>query len=52
MVSGFYVSLIMQDEGLDVIVEGLDTLKNMAHDMNEEFDRQVLLMDEKLIFFV
>lgn len=28
----------MQDEGLDVIVEGLDTLKNMAHDMNEILD--------------
>ncbi|GFZ11422.1 syntaxin of plants 71 [Actinidia rufa] len=26
--------------------EGLDTLKNMAHDMNEEMDRQVPLMDE------
>lgn len=25
----------MQDQGLDVIAEGLDTLKNMAHDMNE-----------------
>lgn len=25
----------MQDEGLDVIAEGLDTLKNMAGDMNE-----------------
>lgn len=24
-----------QDQGLDVIAEGLDTLKNMAHDMNE-----------------
>lgn len=35
-----------QDQGLDVIAEGLDTLKNMAHDMNEEFDRQVPLMDE------
>ncbi|GKU96772.1 hypothetical protein SLEP1_g9967 [Rubroshorea leprosula] len=35
-----------QDEGLDVITEGLDTLKNMAHDMNEELDRQVPLMDE------
>lgn len=35
-----------QDEGLDVIAEGLDTLKNMAHDINEELDRQVLLMDE------
>lgn len=35
-----------QDQGLEVISEGLDTLKNMAHDMNEEFDRQVPLMDE------
>ncbi|XP_078431959.1 syntaxin-71-like [Wolffia australiana] len=35
-----------QDQGLDVISEGLDTLKNMAHDMNEELDRQVPLMDE------
>ncbi|RYR50881.1 hypothetical protein Ahy_A06g025882 isoform A [Arachis hypogaea] len=31
---------------LDVIAEGLDTLKNMASDMNEEMDRQVPLMDE------
>uniref|UniRef100_A0A5B7B1Z9 t-SNARE coiled-coil homology domain-containing protein n=1 Tax=Davidia involucrata TaxID=16924 RepID=A0A5B7B1Z9_DAVIN len=35
-----------QDQGLDVIAEGLDTLKNMAHDMNEELDRQVPLMEE------
>ncbi|KAL5572906.1 hypothetical protein UlMin_022503 [Ulmus minor] len=35
-----------QDEGLDVIAEGLGTLKDMAHDMNEEMDRQVPLMDE------
>ncbi|XP_073134163.1 syntaxin-71-like [Henckelia pumila] len=35
-----------QDHGLDMIAEGLDTLKNMAHDMNEEVDRQVPLMDE------
>lgn len=35
-----------QDQGLDVIGEGLDTLKNMAHDMNEEIDRQVPMMDE------
>ncbi|TKY48506.1 Syntaxin-71 protein [Spatholobus suberectus] len=35
-----------QDEGLDLISEGLDTLKNLAHDMNEELDRQVPLMDE------
>ncbi|KAH7553594.1 hypothetical protein JRO89_XS12G0031200 [Xanthoceras sorbifolium] len=34
------------DQGLDMISEGLDTLKNMAHDMNEEMDRQVPLMDE------
>ncbi|KAG8391857.1 hypothetical protein BUALT_Bualt01G0230600 [Buddleja alternifolia] len=32
--------------GLDVVAEGLDTLKNMARDMNEELDRQVPLMDE------
>lgn len=37
---------IKQDQGLDMISEGLDTLKNMAHDMNEEIDRQVPLMDE------
>ncbi|CAL5422403.1 unnamed protein product [Camellia sinensis] len=35
-----------QDQGLEVISEGLDTLKNMAHDLNEEMDRQVPLMDE------
>lgn len=35
-----------QDEGLDVIAEGLDTLKHMARDLNEELDRQVPLMDE------
>ncbi|KAL3536287.1 hypothetical protein ACH5RR_004748 [Cinchona calisaya] len=35
-----------QDQGLEVISEGLNTLKNMAHDMNEELDRQVPLMDE------
>uniref|UniRef100_J3M9J2 t-SNARE coiled-coil homology domain-containing protein n=1 Tax=Oryza brachyantha TaxID=4533 RepID=J3M9J2_ORYBR len=37
---------IKQDEGLDVISEGLGTLKAMAADMNEELDRQVPLMDE------
>ncbi|KAL9154182.1 hypothetical protein ABFS82_10G098300 [Erythranthe guttata] len=35
-----------QDQGLDVIAEGLGTLKNLAHDMNEELDRQVPLVDE------
>ncbi|CAL5349228.1 unnamed protein product [Camellia sinensis] len=35
-----------QDQGLEVISEGLDTLKNMAHDLNEEMDRQVPLMDD------
>ncbi|XP_059646896.1 syntaxin-71-like [Cornus florida] len=35
-----------QDQGLDVIAEGLDTLKSMAQDMNEEMDKQVPLMDE------
>ncbi|PHT37689.1 hypothetical protein CQW23_21262 [Capsicum baccatum] len=35
-----------EDEGLDVISEVLDTLKNLARDMNEELDRQVPLIDE------
>uniref|UniRef100_A0A5B7BGW8 Putative syntaxin-71-like n=1 Tax=Davidia involucrata TaxID=16924 RepID=A0A5B7BGW8_DAVIN len=35
-----------QDQGLNIISEGLDTLKNLAHDMNEELDRQVPLIDE------
>ncbi|GMJ10613.1 syntaxin of plants 72 [Hibiscus trionum] len=35
-----------QDEGLDVISEGLDMLKNIALDMNEELDRRAPLMDE------
>ncbi|GMJ12015.1 syntaxin of plants 72 [Hibiscus trionum] len=35
-----------QDEGLDVILEGLDMLKNIALDMNEEIDRRAPLMDE------
>ncbi|WVZ99530.1 hypothetical protein U9M48_044809 [Paspalum notatum var. saurae] len=35
-----------QDDDLEVIGEGLETLKNMASDMNEELDRQVPLMDE------
>ncbi|XXG84962.1 hypothetical protein AAC387_Pa11g0157 [Persea americana] len=37
---------IKQDQGLDIISEGLDTLKNLAHDMNEELDRQVPLIDD------
>ncbi|KAG1367844.1 Syntaxin-71 [Cocos nucifera] len=37
---------LKKDQGLDIISEGLDTLKNMAHDMDEELDRQVPLMDE------
>lgn len=37
---------IKQDEGLQFISEGLDTLKNLASDMNEELDRQVPLIDE------
>uniref|UniRef100_A0A0D9XCV8 t-SNARE coiled-coil homology domain-containing protein n=1 Tax=Leersia perrieri TaxID=77586 RepID=A0A0D9XCV8_9ORYZ len=32
--------------GLEFISEDLDTLKNLAEDMNEELDRQVPLMDE------
>ncbi|KAF9668986.1 hypothetical protein SADUNF_Sadunf14G0060500 [Salix dunnii] len=42
----FLFVLTCIDQGLDVIAEGLDALKNMAHDMNEELDRQVPLMDE------
>ncbi|KAL6566708.1 Syntaxin-71 [Orobanche minor] len=37
---------LKQDQGLEVISEGLDTLKNLAKDMNEELDRQVPLIDE------
>lgn len=44
--SEFEMRKMKQDQGLDVISEGLDTLKNMAQDMNEEVDRQVPLMDE------
>ncbi|OMP09488.1 hypothetical protein COLO4_05426 [Corchorus olitorius] len=36
----------LKDEGLDIISEGLDTLKNIALDINEELDKQVPLMDE------
>lgn len=35
-----------QDQGLDVIAEGLETLKNMAEDIHEELDRQVPMIDE------
>lgn len=34
-VQSFTYCLCMQDQGLEMISEGLDTLKNMAHDMNE-----------------
>ncbi|TQE13157.1 hypothetical protein C1H46_001241 [Malus baccata] len=44
--SHIYIELCLLDQGLDMISDGLDTLKNMAQDMNEEFDRQVPLMDE------
>ncbi|CAN4119368.1 unnamed protein product [Withania somnifera] len=44
--SEYEMRKIKQDEGLDFISEGLDTLKNLARDMNEELDRQVPLMDE------
>ncbi|KAL6203060.1 hypothetical protein ACLB2K_026764 [Fragaria x ananassa] len=35
-----------KDQGLDIISEGLGTLKELAQDMNEEMDRQVPLIDE------
>ncbi|KDP44084.1 hypothetical protein JCGZ_05551 [Jatropha curcas] len=41
-----YCVFLLDDQGLDVISEGLDTLKDLAHDMNEELDRQVPLIDE------
>ncbi|XP_028807979.1 syntaxin-71-like [Neltuma alba] len=44
--SEYEMRKMKQDEGLDIISEGLDTLKNLALDMNEELDRQVPLMDE------
>ncbi|KVH91070.1 syntaxin-71-like [Cynara cardunculus var. scolymus] len=44
--SEYEMRKMKQDEGLDVISQGLDTLKNLAHDMNEELDRQVPLMDD------
>lgn len=34
---------LIQDQGLEVIAEGLDTLKNMAHDMNEVLLVQLFL---------
>ncbi|KAL6846310.1 hypothetical protein ACP4OV_023758 [Aristida adscensionis] len=42
----YEIRRIKQDEGLDFISEGLDTLKNLAEDMNEELDRQLPLMEE------
>ncbi|KAI4334423.1 hypothetical protein L6164_019120 [Bauhinia variegata] len=44
--SELFFKLKNQDEGLDIISDGLDTLKNLAQDMNEELDRQVPLMNE------
>ncbi|KAJ9556032.1 hypothetical protein OSB04_010646 [Centaurea solstitialis] len=44
--SEYEMRKMKQDEGLEVISQGLDTLKNLAHDMNEEMDRQVPLMEE------
>lgn len=35
-----------QDQGLDIISEGLSTLKNMAIDMGEELEKQSTMMDE------
>ncbi|KAH7542602.1 hypothetical protein FEM48_Zijuj02G0091500 [Ziziphus jujuba var. spinosa] len=46
-IPGSFICLcICLEQGLDIISEGLDTLKNLAHDMNEELDRQVPLMDD------
>jgi len=43
---GYEIRKARQDQGLDVIAEGLETLKNMAGDINEELDRQVPMIDE------
>ncbi|XP_044397202.1 syntaxin-71 isoform X2 [Triticum aestivum] len=42
----FEMRRIKQVEGLDLISEGLNTLKNLAEDIGEELDRQVPIMDE------
>ncbi|KAJ8768661.1 hypothetical protein K2173_023565 [Erythroxylum novogranatense] len=44
--SEYEMRKMKQDQGLDAISEGLETLKNLAHDMSEEIDRQVPLIDE------
>ncbi|CAL5410994.1 unnamed protein product [Camellia sinensis] len=43
--SDYFTLMFTQDQGLEVISEGLDKLKDMARDLNEEIDRQVPLMD-------
>eukprot|EP00246_Nothoceros_aenigmaticus_P005567 TRINITY_DN17734_c0_g1_i1.p1 TRINITY_DN17734_c0_g1~~TRINITY_DN17734_c0_g1_i1.p1 ORF type:complete len:267 (+),score=71.45 TRINITY_DN17734_c0_g1_i1:168-968(+) len=35
-----------QDQNLDVIAEGLATMRNLAGDMNEELDKQNVLLEE------
>lgn len=35
-----------QDQSLDVIADGLSTIRNLAEDMNEELDKQSVLLDE------
>lgn len=42
---------IFQDQGLDVISEGLDTLKNMAHDMNEVSFLFWLFQNKKTLYW-
>ncbi|RZR79639.1 hypothetical protein BHM03_00005418 [Ensete ventricosum] len=34
-----HFGIFLQDQGLNIISEGLETLKNMAHDMNEVVDK-------------
>lgn len=43
---------LMQDEGLDVIAEGLDTLKNMANDLNEVCFRTPIIDASVLVYFL
>lgn len=49
ILTDFFLKKKKQDEGLDIISEGLDTLKNLAHDMNEvgcAFENSIMQMLE------
>lgn len=48
---GSYMLDFIQDQGLDVIAEGLDTLKHMAGDMNEVCSNFQVLTIIQFTFF-